>query len=264
MAKKEFKHKLSEAVEKMSYDVLPEAKPEDFEITTVAAVSEPFADARARNKAAKEKFKKMIDIRTKQAKETLGLDNQLKERQANGNGKLVESAGTDDDIMEAFRSTKWVAQDKTNDVLSDELQSLNVYNERCYITATNLLYQRFNEAFKEASTAYKRDYAVITDGTAPAKISLDESLFEAIENKKPVNNNKKLTEAKTITDAREYKPWQGAVTTYEKIQEAGKLDDFYALLDEAYPSGIDSQALNDLLWFDANWVYEMLGMEVEE
>ena len=59
MANKEFKHKLSEAVERMSYDVLPEAKPEDFEVNVVAAVSEPFADARARNKAAKERFKKI-------------------------------------------------------------------------------------------------------------------------------------------------------------------------------------------------------------
>ena len=79
MANKEFKHKLSEAVEKMSYDILPEAKPEDFEVNIVAAVSEPFADARVRNKAAKERFKKMIDAKTEQAKKDLGLDNQLKD-----------------------------------------------------------------------------------------------------------------------------------------------------------------------------------------
>ena len=269
--KSEFKYKLSEAVEKMSYDILPEAKPEDFEITTVAAVSEPFADARVRNKAAREKFKKMIDARTRQAKETLGLDKNLPERQANGNGKLVESASSDaDNIMEAFRATKWVAQDKTNDVLSNELQSLNVYNESCYINATNLIYLRLNEAFKEAATAYKKEYASVVDkgieeSKQPSlKISLDENLFESIEDKKSINESKELNEAKIISDAREYKPWIGAIPVYEKIQEAGKLEDFYSLLDSAYPSGIDEQALNDLLWFDSDWIYEMLGMEVEE
>ena len=72
--------KLSEAVEMKSYDVLPEVKPEDVEVNvnTVAAVSEPFADARVRNAKARETFKQMIAAKTEQAKEVLNLDDQLK------------------------------------------------------------------------------------------------------------------------------------------------------------------------------------------
>lgn len=341
--------KLSEAVEKVAADVIPEATPEDFEINTVAAVSEPFADARVRNKAAREKFKKMIDAKTEQAKKDLGLDNQLKERQANGNGKLIEAFVSEEDeakLAEAFKAARIATADSADTALSEELGSRDLYDARLYIAATNYLNSRIYEAFENTYKWYINTLVdtINESKKAPVKISLDESLFTPINENKDVedikkriteklsseqaealekvlrdtrdnldrylwqldadvaeqisqlkdderekllgeiekliknfydkkltesretkvSSNKKLTEARVIVDARDYKPWQGAVNTYEKIQEAGKLDDFYDLLDEAYPSGIDEQALNDLLWFEADWIYEMLGMEVEE
>ena len=36
------------------------------------------------------------------------------------------------------------------------------------------------------------------------------------------------------------------------------------LIEEVYPEGIDRTALNDLLWFDDEWIYEMLGMKNDE
>ena len=265
--------KLSEAVEKVGYDILPDAKPEDFEVTTVAAVSEPFADAKVRNKAAREKFKKMVDAQTKQAKETLKLDDQLKERQANGNGKLVEEVHSNREakeaIKKAFNDSFWATYSYIEKDLADKLEENGIYDDSAFHHLLLTMDSRLRFAFNEGQSKYLEDSVGIkmdeNNKQFTPKISLDESLFETVESKKPANNNNnKLTEAKIITDIREYKPWQGAVTTYEKIQEAGKLDDFYGLLDEVYPAGIDVQALNDLLWFDADWIYGMLGMEVEE
>ena len=262
--------KLSEAVEKIGYDVLPEAKPEDFEVTTVAAVSEPFADAKVRNKAAREKFKKMIDAQTKQAKETLKLDDQLKDRQANGNGKLVEDIRNAHEarkaIKDVFDGAYWDAYNNIREDLANRLEEGGVYNEPAFYYLPTTIESRLRALYMDIKDAYIRDYIKMQEYNKKNsnKISLDESLFEVVEDSKPINKNKKLTEAKIIADVREYKPWQGAVTTYEKIQAAGKLDDFYGLLDEVYPAGIDVQALNDLLWFESDWIYEMLGMEVEQ
>ena len=259
--------KLSEAVEKVGYDILPEAKPEDFEVTTVAAVSEPFADAKVRNKAAREKFKKMIDAQTKQAKETLKLDDQLKDRQANGNGKLVESTEEPyNKFYAAMDDARWELHDSIVDTIKRKFEGEFIFDSSVYNKAAPQISNILGKAFEDIAKVYKKEFDKysLTESTNNIKLSLDESLFEAIEEKKPITESKKLQEAETITDVREYKPWQGAVTTYEKIQEAGKLEDFYGLLDEVYPAGIDVQALNDLLWFDADWVYEMLGMEVEQ
>ena len=63
---------------------------------------------------------------------------------------------------------------------------------------------------------------------------------------------------------REFEAWSGAVDTKEKIIEAGKAEEFETLIEELYPEGIDATTLNDLLWFDVEWLYENLGMIDEE
>ena len=62
----------------------------------------------------------------------------------------------------------------------------------------------------------------------------------------------------------EFKAWSGAVETREKIIEAGLEEEFERLIDDCYPEGITSTQLNDILWFDSEWVYESLGMTEED
>ena len=57
-----------------------------------------------------------------------------------------------------------------------------------------------------------------------------------------------------------YKPWSGAVSTYETIAEEDKLDDLDFLLEELYPEGISESHLNDILWFESDWVFAQLGI----
>ena len=57
-----------------------------------------------------------------------------------------------------------------------------------------------------------------------------------------------------------YKPWCGAVSTYETIAEEDKLDDLDFLLEELYPEGISESHLNDILWFESDWVFAKLGI----
>ena len=42
---------------------------------------------------------------------------------------------------------------------------------------------------------------------------------------------------------------------------ANKIDDLEALINDCYPDGLDSvTSLNDLLWFDSDWVLSNLGL----
>ena len=61
-----------------------------------------------------------------------------------------------------------------------------------------------------------------------------------------------------------YKPWSGAVSTYETIAEEDKLDDLDFLLEELYPEGISEGQLNDILWFESDWLFENLGIKEDE
>lgn len=72
-----------------------------------------------------------------------------------------------------------------------------------------------------------------------------------------------LMEAKIVDDFANYEPWGGAVNTFDTIQDAGKMDALEQLVDDMYPDGINKTDLNDLLAFEADWVYSMLDMPHE-
>jgi hypothetical protein len=61
----------------------------------------------------------------------------------------------------------------------------------------------------------------------------------------------------------QFQPWSGAVDTWKRLEAADKLDELEWLLEDLYPDGIDETALNDLLWFEDDWVYNAVGMRTE-
>ena len=63
---------------------------------------------------------------------------------------------------------------------------------------------------------------------------------------------------------RNFNAWSGATDTKETIINEGKAEQFDNLIDELYPDGLTDTQLNDLLWFEDEWIFEMLGIETEE
>lgn len=69
------------------------------------------------------------------------------------------------------------------------------------------------------------------------------------------------------TSLADFEFWSGAATTAQHIwEEKGRegFDQLEAILEDIYPDGIDETELNDLLWFDAETVYEWLGIGDED
>lgn len=58
--------------------------------------------------------------------------------------------------------------------------------------------------------------------------------------------------------------WSRAVDTLNTISNEGKEDDLMKLLDELYPDGVDENDLNDFLWFDDDYIFNELGINLEE
>lgn len=63
---------------------------------------------------------------------------------------------------------------------------------------------------------------------------------------------------------RNFEAWGGALDTYDKIIGNDKEDEFDALIEELYPDGIEETQLNDILWFDDEWVLDSLGIYEDE
>ena len=60
-----------------------------------------------------------------------------------------------------------------------------------------------------------------------------------------------------------FKAWSGAKDTLNKLIELDKCDELEFILDDLYPDGLTETELNDILWFDDEWIFETLGIEEE-
>ena len=58
-----------------------------------------------------------------------------------------------------------------------------------------------------------------------------------------------------------FKAWSGAKDTLNKLIELDKCDDLEFILEDLYPDGLTDTQLNDILWFEDEWIYETLGIE---
>lgn len=67
----------------------------------------------------------------------------------------------------------------------------------------------------------------------------------------------------------DFKPWSGAVNTYERLERNDKLNELEWSLSEIFgKDDIEETELNDLMWFDPDVIYEFVGLltesEIEE
>lgn len=61
-----------------------------------------------------------------------------------------------------------------------------------------------------------------------------------------------------------FEAWSGAKDTQKTIIAAGKDEEFDSMIEELYPDGLSETELNDILWFESDWIFETLGMSEEE
>ena len=62
----------------------------------------------------------------------------------------------------------------------------------------------------------------------------------------------------------DFKPWSGAVNTYERLERNDKLNTLEWSLSEIFgKDDIEETELNDLLWFEPDIVYEIVGLNTE-
>jgi len=63
------------------------------------------------------------------------------------------------------------------------------------------------------------------------------------------------------TDLEDFDAWSGAKDTKQTIIDNDKCEEFEAFIEDLYPDGLSETQLNDILWFDSEWIFESLGIE---
>jgi len=58
----------------------------------------------------------------------------------------------------------------------------------------------------------------------------------------------------------DFKPWSGAIDTWDALQKYNKVGTLECVLEDLYPNGIEETTLNDLLWFEEESLFEWVGL----
>lgn len=58
----------------------------------------------------------------------------------------------------------------------------------------------------------------------------------------------------------DFKFWSGAKQRADMLT-ASQLDEIEDMLEDIYPEGIDATTLNDIFWFEDDFIAELLGFE---
>lgn len=58
--------------------------------------------------------------------------------------------------------------------------------------------------------------------------------------------------------------WEGAIDTLDRIEKEEKQDELMEFLESYFVDIPTMIEVNDLLWFESDYIFESLGMEVEE
>lgn len=67
---------------------------------------------------------------------------------------------------------------------------------------------------------------------------------------------------KEITSLDEFKPWSGAVETYNKLIEANKAEEFIDQLESFFDcDDVSYTDINNLLWLEPETCYELVGLD---
>ena len=136
-----------------------------------------------------------------------------------------------------------------------------------YFNFTHDLFQAVKKVCRDWSKISDIDENNILSALDEVCLRVSEVADEFIEEGLKVKPADKIEEDfKVISPLDSFKPWSGAVDTWEKIVDAGLLGELDSLLEEIYPEGLDETELNDLLWFEPEWILESLGLsdEVED
>ena len=64
-------------------------------------------------------------------------------------------------------------------------------------------------------------------------------------------------------DLTTFEAWQGGEITLATIKEAGLCEQAGEVLGELFPNGATRTEINDVLWFESDWLLQSLGLAEE-
>ena len=186
--------------------------------------------------------------------------------------KSIKSACKSKKPVKAAESYGWVV---------DENEAWEAYEFACEYFGKDNLDDQIVASLDEDELASSLDYIFRMNDFREWKQYKDgtlgeDDIEESVRSKgrKPVKasklrkgkNKRAVTAAKLTVSFDEFKPWSGAVDTWNNLMDFDKIDLLEQIIDDTYYNEQAGEAilseteLNDLLWFEPETVYEWVGL----
>lgn len=227
---------------------------QDFDDLYVGTAPVSYADAVIRMRKKRKEIGDMLTQKTNDARSALALKTGVK---ISLDEALFDAEKGDlHECPVCHNNPCTCKEDKFIDELNEENSSNSVYK------VTFLLGKTYHGMMVKATSsdqAKEKAQNKQPDAKIVGVVELSEDDVKELKHR-----GMSLIEAVVLQQFSDYQPWGGAVDTYEQIKSANKLDALDRLIEEMYPDGIDMTELNDLLWFDSEWVFSMLNIPSED
>ena len=186
--------------------------------------------------------------------------------------KAAESYGwvvEDWEAAEAYEfaiNSGWWDEASLNDEIVNCISGEELASCLAYIFRMND-FQEWNERNEDSDEDEDIEESVRAKGRKSVKASRKTNRRPVKASKLRRGKNKKaVTAAKLTVSFDEFKPWSGAVDTWNNLMDFGKIDLLEQIIDDTYYNEQAGEAilseteLNDLLWFEPETVYEWVGL----
>jgi hypothetical protein len=222
-------------------------------------------------------------------KQLQGLDEDIFEVTPEGGAELQKVVDADDTSLFIYDDEAETAEDLKETYIGDVILNCVVCDSKVYKKPEEVIMSEteIDEDGGEIKLANVGDtcpYCQSSDGfevigqveeycpncdkeTDEVKVEVEnkEEIDESKKNKKIMfGKNRCYEELMLYVTLDDYTPWSGAVDTWDKIQEKGLVDALESTLEDIYPDGLTMTELNDILWFEQDWLEGALGVKFNE
>ena len=122
-----------------------------------------------------------------------------------------------------------------------------------------------DDNLEKVKKAVRDVVAVVTSGKGHIW-DKEEQKVEPLDTQAEALEAKPLKEAKIIREINfnTYESTENVQRTLDRIKEEGKVEALEALIEEMYPEGVEETVLDDILGYESDWLFDMLGIRDED
>ena len=167
---------------------------------------------------------------------------------------------TEIEIIKHIKDDESLTEDTQAASVLDKYQEWVDYDMKKYHKISDITKEKLAKAGFEVVKDDHGDYEVIAKDLQEKMKGKECSSKETLIKKHPPKKIDESIKVVSEVDLSDFDFWSGAKDTVEYLTDE-QLNEVQSMLEDLYPDGMTETQINDIFWFEDDWIAEMLGFE---